>query len=163
MDNFAELERRLKTRIGSLPPEKVVFVGVGNRFRGDDAAGPMIIDMLKDYGLYAIDAGPTPEDVTGEVRRVMPKAVVFVDALYMKDLPPGAPEIAEIDEIRYQGGSTHTYSIDIVMEYLKKETHADVFMIGIQPAHIGEGEGLSPGMEKSLKDTAAAIVQALKQ
>lgn len=122
----------------------------------------MIIDKLKDYGLYAIDAGSTPEDVTGEVRRVLPKAVIFVDALLMKDLPPGTPAITEIGEIRSYGGFTHTYSIDIVMEYLQKETHADVFMIGVQPARIGEGEEISPGMREAIERVAAIIGKSLK-
>jgi hydrogenase 3 maturation protease len=67
MDHFEELEGKLKARIGDLPPEKIVFVGVGNRFRGDDAAGPVIIDMLADRVPHAIDAGPSPENATGAI------------------------------------------------------------------------------------------------
>ncbi|MGA9140260.1 MAG: hydrogenase 3 maturation endopeptidase HyCI [Methanocella sp.] len=163
LDYFKELERNLKARIGSLPLEKIVFVGVGNRFRGDDAVGPVIIDMLADCVPHAIDAGPSPENVTGAIKKLKPSAVVFIDALLFKDLPQGTPSIVEIEDIRRLGESTHTLSLDVVMEYLKAETGADVFMIGVQPARISEGEGLSPGMEESLKGVAAVIVHALKK
>jgi hydrogenase 3 maturation protease len=161
VDYFEELEKKLKARIGRLPPEKVVFVGVGNRYRCDDAIGPLIIDMLKEQFPNAIDAGPTPEDVTGEVRRLTPEAVIFIDALFMKDLPPGTPVITDIDEIQSYGGLTHTYSIDIVMEYLKNETHADLFMIGVQPGRIADGEKLSPGIGEAIEKIAACIRRSL--
>jgi hydrogenase 3 maturation protease len=163
LDYFKELERKLKARIGRLPPDKIVFMGVGNRFRGDDAAGPVIIDMLADCVPHSIDAGPSPENATGTIKKLKPSAVVLIDALLFKDLPPGTPSIVEIDDIRHLGESTHTLSLDVVMEYLKAETGADVFMIGVQPALISEGEGLSPGMEESLKHVAAVIMHALRQ
>ncbi len=157
--NLRESSRR---GIGNLPPDKIVFVGVGNRSRGDDAAGPEIIDMLADRVAHAIDAGPSPENITGAIKRLKPAAIVFIDALLFKDLTPGTPAIVEIDDIRHLGESAHTLSLDVVMGYLKSETGADVFMIGVQPARISEGEGLSRGMEKSLKGVAAIIIHALK-
>jgi hydrogenase 3 maturation protease len=162
LDRFKELERKLDTRIGSLPPDKIVFVGVGNRSRGDDAVGPMLVDMLADLAPHAIDAGPSPENVTGAIKKLKPSAIVFIDALLFKDLPPGIPQIVEIDDIRHLGESTHTLSLDVIMEYLKTETGADVFMIGVQPVRIKEGEGLSHGIEESLEEIAAAIRHALK-
>jgi len=146
-----------------MPPEKVAFVGVGNRDKGDDAIGPLIIDRLKGKAPNAIDAGPTPEDFTGEIRRTMPKAIVFVDALFMKDLPPGAPAIAEIEEIGHYHETTHAYTMDVVMEYLKDETRADVFMIGIQPARIAFGEGLSPAMGDAQEKIVRCILAAIKK
>lgn len=162
MDYFLELEDRLKRRIGGLPPEKIVFVGVGNRFRGDDAIGPLIIDLLKDHVPNAIDAGPSPENVTGPVKKLQPKATVLIDALIFKDLPPGMPQIVEIDDIAHSGKTTHVLSLDAVMEYLKLETGADVFMIGVQPYHITEDEGLSPGMKEKLDRLASVILKSIE-
>ncbi len=47
------------------------------------------------------------------------------------------------------------------MEYLKMETGADVFMIGVQPARIADGEGLSPGIDKSIEKITACIRSSL--
>jgi hydrogenase 3 maturation protease len=151
VDYFEELERKLKTRLDGIPAERIVFVGVGNRSRGDDAIGPMIIDMLAESVPHAIDAGPSPENFTGAIKKLKPAVIVIIDALIFKDLPPGAPQIVEIDEIRHLGESTHTLSLDVVMEYLKMETGADVFMIGVQPGRIADGEGLSQGIEEAIK------------
>ena len=161
MDYFRELEQMLKARIGRFPPDQIVFVGVGNRFQGDDAAGPALADMLADRVPHAIDAGPAPENVTSAVKKLKPKAIVLIDALIFKGLAPGTPKIVEIDEIRRLGESTHTLSLDVVMEYLKMETGADVFMIGVQPGRIAEGEGLSPGVEEALEKIVQCIIASL--
>ena len=161
MDDFTDLAGKLKARLGGIPAERIVFVGVGNRFRGDDAAGPAIVDLLAGHVPHVIDAGPAPENVTGSIKRLKPGAIVFVDALILGDQPPGTPAIAEIGDIRHVGESTHALSLDVVMEYLKTETGADVFMIGVQPGHIADGEGLSPGMEGQLRRLATAILRSI--
>jgi hydrogenase 3 maturation protease len=162
MDYFQELEDRLESRIGSIPPEKIVFVGVGNRFRGDDAVGPLVIDKLSGRVPHAIDAGPSPENVTGAIKKLKPEKIVFIDALVFKDLPPGTPQIVEIDDIAHMGQTSHVLSLDVVMEYLKLETGADVFMIGVQPGYIADREGLSPGIGESLEKLAFAVLKAIK-
>jgi hydrogenase 3 maturation protease len=161
VDFFDELERKLKTRLGGIPADRIVFVGVGNRSRGDDAIGPLVVDLLADYVPHAIDAGPSPENVTGAIKKLKPKVIVFIDALIFKDLPPGAPQIVEIDDIRHLGESTHTLSLDVVMEYLKLETGADVFMIGVQPERIADGEGLTPGIGGAIKKISVCILRSL--
>jgi hydrogenase maturation protease len=161
MDYVAELTERLKTRLGGVLPDRMVFVGVGNRYRGDDAIGPVIIDKIGGSVPHAIDAGPSPENVTGAIKKLKPQAIVFIDALIFRDLPPGAPAIVEIEDIRHLGESTHTLSLDVVMEYLKHETMADVFMIGVQPYLISDHEGLSQGMEEKLCRIAEAILESM--
>ncbi len=137
--------------------DKIVFVGVGNRSRGDDAIGPLVIDRLAGHVPHVIDAGPSPENVTGAIKKLKPKAIVLIDALIFRDMPPGAPQIVEIEDIRHLGESSHTLSLDVVMEYLKMETGADVFMVGVQPGRIADGEGLSPGIDKSIEKITACI------
>jgi hydrogenase 3 maturation protease len=160
-DYPGELERKLKSRIGGLPADRIVFVGVGNRSRGDDAAGPILADMLSGRVPHAIDAGPVPENVTGAVKKLKPATIILIDALIFRDRPPGAPALVEIDEIRRLGWSAHTLSLDVVMEYLKNETGADVFMIGVQPGHVAGGEGLSAGMAEALEKIASIILRAI--
>jgi hydrogenase maturation protease HycI len=156
-----ELERELKARIGRIPPERIVFVGIGNRSRGDDAIGPMVADMLAGRVPHAIDAGPSPENLTSTIKKLKPEAIVFIDALIFKELAPGVPQIVEIDDIRHLGESTHTLSLDVVMEYLMMETGADVLMIGVQPGRIENGEGLSPGMREAIEKIADIIINSM--
>jgi hydrogenase 3 maturation protease len=161
VDYYEELERGLKARLGGIPADSIVFVGVGNRSRGDDAIGPLVIDFLQERVPHAFDVGPSPENATGTIKKLKPKVIVFIDALIFKDLPPGAPQMAEIDDIRHLGESTHTLSLDVVMEYLKMETGADVFMIGVQPGRIANGEGLTVGMQDATEKIAKSIINAV--
>ncbi|HUL61622.1 MAG TPA: hydrogenase maturation protease [Methanocella sp.] len=162
MDYLEELGLELEARIGGLPPGKVVFVGVGNRSRGDDAIGPGVIDRLASHVPHAIDAGPAPENATSAIKKLKPEAIVFIDALIFEDLPPGAPALVEIDEVRHLGASAHTLSLDVVMEYLKAETGADVFVIGVQPGLIGDTEGTTPEAAASIVKIAAVIIDTMK-
>lgn len=154
------LAEALKVRLKGIPADRIVFVGVGNRFRGDDAVGPMIIDLLAGIVPHAIDAGSAPENVTGMVKKLKPKVIVLIDALIFKDASPGSAFLVESDEIA-QKGFSHTLSLDFVMDYLKEDTGADVFLIGVQPGWIGEQEGLSAGMAGKLATVAEAIHRAI--
>jgi hydrogenase 3 maturation protease len=162
VDYFVELGRKLKARIDDLSADRIVFVGVGNRSRGDDALGPLIIDLLGGQVPHAIDVGPSPENFTSAIKKLKPGVIVFIDALIFKESHPGTPQVVEIDDISHLGESTHTLSLDVVMEYLKMETGADVLLIGVQPGRIADREGLSPGIQESIEKIAAIILRSLK-
>lgn len=159
---LSELETALAERLKGIPADRIVFVGVGNRFRGDDAIGPMIIDLLTGKVPHAIDAGSAPENVTGVIKKLKPRAIVFIDALLFKDAPPGSAYIVESDEIS-QKGFSHTLSLDFVMDYLRAETGADLFLIGMQPGYIGDMEGLSPGIDVRLQELAISVFNIFGQ
>ncbi|WP_424357955.1 hydrogenase 3 maturation endopeptidase HyCI [Methanocella sp. MCL-LM] len=154
------LEETLKARLKGIPADQIVFVGIGNRYRGDDAAGPAIIDLLAEKVPHTIDAGSAPENVTGAIKKLKPKAIVLIDALIFKDAPPGSAFVVESDEIA-QKGFSHTLSLDFVMDYLRQETGADVFLIGVQPGHIEDMEGLSAGMQEALEKITASLLGAI--
>lgn len=154
------LAEALKARLKGIPADRIAFVGVGNRFRGDDAIGPVTIDFLMGKVPHAIDAGSAPENVTGSVKKLKPKAIVLIDALIFKDAPPGSAFLVESEEIA-QKGFSHTLSLDFVMDYLREDSGADVFLIGVQPGHIADEEGLSPGMQEAIEKIVAIILDAI--
>jgi hydrogenase 3 maturation protease len=159
---FDKLKKELAVRLHGVSPDRVVFVGVGNRLRGDDAIGPALIDLLKNRVPHAIDAGSAPENATSAVKRLKPRAVVFLDAAGLGDVPPGQARVVEAGDMEKLGASAHHISLDVVMEYLKEATGADVFLLGVQPERIGEGEHISPSLRRPLKELADAIACALK-
>ena len=160
--SFDKLKKRLAERLHGIGPDGVVFVGVGSRLRGDDAIGPALIDLLKDRVPHAIDADNAPENATSAIKRLRPRAVVFLDAAGLGDAPPGWTRVVEAADVKKLGASAHDISLDAVMEYLKEATGADVFLLGVQPEKIGEGEHISPSLRRPLKELADAIVSALK-
>ena len=150
------IRRELTLRLGSLNPDEIIFIGVGNRMKGDDAIGPILLDLLHESFPHRIDAGVAPEEYTSQIKRLKPSAIVFLDALDLGS-HPGEIQIIESEEITRLRGSTHTLSLDLILEYLTEETGADVFVIGIQYARIDDEPGLSPGIEDSIRECAALI------
>lgn len=154
------LEEVLKERLREIPADGIVFVGVGNRLRGDDAIGPLAIDQLAGRVPHTIDAGSAPENATGAIKKLKPRVIVLIDALIFQDAPPGRAFVVESADIS-TGGLSHTLSLDFVMDYLREETGADVFLIGVQPGYIGDREGLSANLEKALKAITSTILKTL--
>lgn len=156
------LKNELAGRLRDLGAGRVVFVGVGNRLRGDDGIGPAIVDLLEGRVPHALDVGSAPENYTGVIKRVRPLAIVFIDALDFGG-KPGSARIVEAPDILQYGASTHHFSLDVSMEYLRHETGADVFLVGVQPETVLEGEGVSPSLEKPLEALAGILADALKK
>ena len=150
------LKAELALRLRGILPDKVVFVGVGNRLRGDDGIGPAVIDLLEGIVPHALDAGGVPENFTGTIKRLRPEAIVFIDALDFGGRPGGV-RLVELSDIQEYGASTHNFSLDVSMEYLKGETGADVFLVGVQPERIAEGEEISPALAGPLKALAEVL------
>jgi hydrogenase 3 maturation protease len=156
---FDRLKKELTARLQGIPRDRIVFVGVGNRLRGDDGIGPEAIDLLEGRVPHALDTDSVPENYTGAIKRLGPSAIVFIDALDFGG-SPGSGRLIEASDVQGYGASTHNLSLDVSMEYLKNETGADVFLVGVQPERIGDGEGVSPSLVKPLKKLADILAGA---
>jgi hydrogenase 3 maturation protease len=152
------LQNDLSRRFRGKNLDHIVFLGVGNRMRGDDGVGPVLIDMLKGCIPGTIDAGSVPENFTSAVKRLDPEAIVLIDAVKFDGYPPGYASMLEIEDVEKRRISVHNFSLDVVMGYLKEETGADVFMIGVQPEVIADCEGLTPELTSSLHLLAGMII-----
>ncbi len=150
----------LTARFRGIPRDRILFVGVGNRMRGDDAIGPLLLDGLQGHAGHLLDVGATPEEYTGVIKRHNPRIIVFLDALDF-EAAPGQVKIAEIEEIAGIANSVHKISLDILMEYLKEETGADVFLIGIQYSRISYASELTPEVAEAIQECIQGITRAL--
>lgn len=139
---------KLKNRLQG----KVSIVGIGNRLRGDDGAGPEIIKRLNKPlpSLFLFDVGETPENYLGKIVKQKPDTIVLIDAVDFGS-SPGTIKIIEKDDIKDESLSTHNASLNLVAKYLQKETSADVFLLGIQPETIEFGREISQPVKESLE------------
>lgn len=136
---------------------KVVIVGMGNTLRRDDGFGPALVERLKaSRGLVCIDAGSSPETYAGKIIKERPDTILVVDVLH-SDLEPGEYDILRSSEIIKSGFSTHDISPRMFLEYLKEETGADIYMLGVQPQDVSFGEGISERLKKSLEEIVKLI------
>lgn len=134
-------------------------MGIGNPLRGDDGLGPVLIERLKGkVKAVCIDAGNSPESYTGKIIKENPDTVLLVDAVHL-NLPPGQYRILLPEEIVKSGFTTHDISPRMFIEYLKTQTRANIYMLGIQPENITLGDG----MFKSVKKTLGEIEKLIKE
>jgi len=138
---------------------RVVLLGVGNRLRGDDAAGPELIEILKkrlpDVGkeIFLFDGEEVPENYLIPMANLKPNLVIILDAVDFGSRP-GTIKLFPIRQIPQGSFSTHRLSLRFLGSYLEKETQAKIFVLGIQPKSIKLEEKLSLEVKKALKDLA---------
>lgn len=139
---------------------KVVIVGIGNTLRGDDGCGPALIERLQGkINAVCIDAGTAPENYTGKIIKEKPETILIVDAVHL-GLTPGKYDILKGRDILKSGFTTHDMSPNMFIDYLSKETGAQVYMLGVQPKAVSFGDNMSRNMEEALKEIEKLIKEA---
>jgi len=133
-----------------------VILGVGNEIKSDDGVGSYIVNKLKNQnsnlkrGFQIFNAGTTPENFSGEIKRLKPDKLIIIDAADFRGFPGESREI-EPEQIKLISFSTH-------IDYLKADLpNMAVQVIGIQPKILGFGEKLSPEVQA----TADKICQTI--
>ncbi|MFW6181019.1 MAG: hydrogenase 3 maturation endopeptidase HyCI, partial [Spirochaetota bacterium] len=175
---------------------RTIIVGVGNTLRGDDGAGPALVERLErmsdlvhrghpgrgnhleqlghpgrwagnhDPRFRYMNAGSAPERFLGKAFRENPDTLLLVDALHL-GLPPGCFRIMRLEEVDEACTSTHDLSLNTLVAEADRclrsgetATGPRVFVLGIQPARLGLGEGLSPPVEEALRLCERLILAA---
>ncbi len=157
MREAAELEKGLKQRLKG----RVLLVGAGNTLRGDDGAGPAVVSLLEGRVTASLlDAGEAPENYSGRILAEQPDTVVLIDAADF-GAAPGDLAILEAEDMAKVGVSTHRIPLEVLFRYIRENSGADMFALGIQPAGIGFGESLSPAVSNSVKALAEILRRLL--
>ena len=153
-DRPAGIETELRSRLRG----KVLLVGIGNTLRGDDGAGPAIVDLLDgkvNAGL--LDAGEVPESYFDRILAAQADTIVLVDAADF-GARPGDLAVLETEDAAGCALSTHQMPLDLFFRHLKERSRAGMFALGIQPGRLGLGEPMSP----AVADSVRAIAQLLE-
>jgi len=158
-DNEPLIPDQLREKLGSLLLGRIVYMGIGNILRGDDAVGPELTGRLSRMGMRTVDAGSVPENYIGSVARLKPDTVVLIDAVHL-DRRPGSVELLEKSDLAGGVGfTTHTLSPVLVMERLEEETGASVLLLAIQPKRLDFGAPLSEEMETVLTQLPEVLLE----
>jgi hydrogenase 3 maturation protease len=144
---------------------KIVLLGVGSEFHGDDYVGVEICKRLKrkiSKKVSIIEAGVSPENFTGKLRRINPSHIIIFDAADMK-MEPGTVKLINSSEIGGLPISTHHLPLSLFIEYLKRTINSFVILIGIQPKNTEISESLSPEIEKTVQNLTNILVKVLHE
>jgi hydrogenase 3 maturation protease len=129
---------------------KFVLLGVGNSLRGDDGAGPELLRILRHKtAATLLDCGEVPENYLDEIIKIHPETVVVVDAVNL-GMEAGAVALLEENSFQSAGWSTHHGSLRPMIKYIKANTKADVFVLGIQPKSTEFGTEISSEVRQTL-------------
>jgi hydrogenase 3 maturation protease len=140
---------------------KTVIVGIGNILRTDDAFGSLLIEKLNGkVKAVCLDAGSAPENYIGRIAREDPDTVLIVDAVHL-ELEPGEYRILRSTDLANIGLTTHDISPSTFIDYLKEQTKAEIYILGVQPAKVSFGEGLSDKMAGTLEQINRLITETL--
>ena len=105
----------------------------------------------------AIDCGPAIENAVGLAARNRPDLLVVVDAAKM-GLPPGSIRRIPIRSSRATLSSTHSLSLPFVLDRMKGEV-GHLILIGVEPADLSLGEGLSPPLSAAATELARILLR----
>jgi hydrogenase 3 maturation protease len=150
--------KNLSEQLRKLIPAKTVIVGIGNTLKGDDGAGPKLCDILRDkIAAEIIDAGSTPENYIARIVKMSPEKLLIIDAVDF-GAAPGTIKIFDIKDLSRFLFSTHSLSPHLFIETIQSEIEVEVIFIGIQPANLQLGQGLS----KQVSDAIAVLADKVK-
>ncbi len=136
--------------------ENVLIVTLGNKLRGDDSAGILFGNLIKEHtSLSVISGGDAPENITGIIVKKYPDVILIVDAMDFGG-KPGDIKLVSGERLEKDAVSTHG-SLKLFVEYIEKMTGAQVYILGFQPKGLGLGEEISTEVSESVRMTAMKI------
>lgn len=152
-------------------PGRVLIIGVGNPFRGDDAAGLLVARRLKEMGL---DSSAVIEH-SGEGASLMEtwkgaRAVILIDAVSSGSEPGTIHKLNPVQKplpAPMFHGSTHAFSLPDAIEMARalNELPPHLLVFGIEGLNFQAGAGLSPQVSNALPEVANQVrtaAEALK-
>lgn len=131
-----------------------LLIGVGSDLRGDDAFGPLLARRLAEEGFPALDAGTSPESLTGPILRSGAEVLIFADVGIL-GAPPGTLRLLPASAVPPGGSSTHDPSLGRLVAYLEAQRPVAGHVLVVEPARMGLGEPVTA-------EVAAAVDAALE-
>ncbi len=150
---------------GFIGEESCIFIGLGNEFRGDDAAGLMVARKLAAQGIAALEGGRSLLEALYSQDCSTFNRLLLIDAANL-GLPPGHLLVLRQDEITEKGLSTHENNLDLALNFFRSENpDGEVLFLGIQFASMEMTEGLTltPEMEKGVDQAVDLVTRSLRR
>jgi hydrogenase 3 maturation protease len=119
--------------------KKILFVGIGNLLKTDDAVGVYISSNIKNSPtVSALTVEVSIENYIGKINSLNPDILILIDCIDMKS-NPGTHKLISISKIEDLTFNTHNISLKRLSDFFKMP----VYLLGIQPERINFGENMS--------------------
>jgi hydrogenase maturation protease len=148
--------------------EKIIVIGIGNEFRGDDAAGLLVVRRLKKKQ----PAGVELREQSGEAIALM-ETMDGADAVILVDAVQSGAEAGQIHrydaseqamQAQFLRCSTHNFSVHDAIEMARTlgKLPPRLMVYGIEGLHFEPGAELSPAVQTALVETVQRINEELQ-
>ena len=138
--------------------KRTVILGVGNPLQGDDAIGPILVDLLHGR-VYAtlINAGEVPENYLSSICAAQPEVVLIIVAIELGG-EPGCMAILDADRLRAIGNFKRNPGLSFLAVMIQDGTGAEVLMVGVQPESTCFASELSIPVHKTMQTLEELLV-----
>jgi hydrogenase 3 maturation protease len=164
---MTDLYGYLKERLHNA--ERLAILGAGSLLMGDDAAGVMVVEKLRNaidpqkYPLLRLyNGGTAPENFSGEIKRFNPSHLMILDAADLGE-EVGSVMTIQPDIIGGVSFSTHMLPLKVMTNYIEKEIGCDIVILGIQPKEVSYGEEMTPEIKKAVDETADILEKVIRE
>ena len=154
------IEQTLLQQLSIFQDSATVILGIGNTLKGDDGAGPLVCQKLKEVEICAdvIDAGTVPENYIQRIIGKTPQNLLVIDAIDYGDTP-GTIRLFKPDQLSSHAISTHSLSPRLFVDMICQNINVDVYFVGIQPARVQFGQPVSPQVERAIEEVSHLIAE----
>ncbi len=157
----AEVLRFLADKTAVLPAENIVILGVGQTLKGDDGAGPVLCERIRNrVAAHVIDAGTIPENYVQPIVRLAPRLLLIVDASDF-GAQPGTIALLAPERISRVSTGTHGLSPRLFVDLIRRQIETDCWFLAVQPQQIRLGEPLSPPVQRAVHRLAQSLILLL--
>lgn len=152
--------RQILKPVRNLDANKTVILCIGNRLKGDDAAGCIVYDLLRGkIKAEIIDAGTVPENYIGRIIKKTPQSIILIDAIDFS-APAGSIKLFSPSHTESFSISTHSVSLKLFCDCVGNEINCRFFLIGIQPGRTDLNTSLSDSVRDAVSGLAAELIKA---
>jgi hydrogenase 3 maturation protease len=142
---------RVVEKLRELRGYRTTIVGIGNTLKGDDGAGPLVCQQLCGKVCAGVmDVGTVPENYIQPIVESAPENLLIIDAIDF-GASAGTIGIFKPEHLNSAIISTHTLSPRVFVNVICKETEADPYFVGIQPAQTQLGQSISPEVRQAVQ------------
>ncbi|MCB1123832.1 MAG: hydrogenase maturation protease [Verrucomicrobiae bacterium] len=158
------MEKSLKPSSGKFDTSNICVLGIGNPDCGDDAAGPAVIQALKEMmsPKYQLQ---TQNGETSELIETLGHfdAVIIIDAIAARSEAGRIHRFnaskMELPAIWFSKYSTHSMGVHEAIEMARVlgDLPARTLVFGIEGTHFEPGEDMSPEVEDKISELAYMV------
>jgi hydrogenase 3 maturation protease len=146
-------------------PKRTFILCIGSEIIGDDAAGFLLFNELKDKLIpekaAIMFASTSPESFTGAIKQFNPTHLIIFDAAdFGKD--PGTMQIIDPEDINGTSFSTHRLPTRIFINYVTKDTGCLAIVIGVQPKNLIFGTPICDEVKRAINELAVMLLDLTK-